>query len=151
MTEQQIIQLFVDAAEAHTGLKWSDVGTSTFLFNTQRDLIFPALFIQTQGATVANETMTNTFTIYCLDLPIMEGEINNQDFEWDKRLVESRDTTLQILQDIIGKVRVENGIHLTMTIGAFVQDNEQLDNATGWRVDLQIGHDFLTTNIGFPT
>ena len=150
MNEQQVIQLFVDAAKAHPSVLWSDVGTHSFLFDAQRDLIFPCLFIQPLGATVANETITHSLTLYCLDLPISDIEINNQDFEWDTNAVDSRDTTLQILKDIIGKIRVENGVLLTLEASDFIQDNEQLDGAAGWRVDLLLSQYFLTDD-NFPT
>ena len=150
MNEKDVIQLFVDAAAAHEAVLWSDVGTRSFLFDDQRDIIFPCLFIQPLGATVANETITHSLTLYCLDLPISDIEINNQDFEWDTNAVDSRDTSLQILKDIIGKIRVENGVLLTLEVSDFVQDNEQLDGAAGWRVDLLLSQYFLTTDVGFP-
>ena len=150
MTEQQIIQVFIDAAEAHPDVKWSDVGTSGFLFRDGANLIYPAFFVQPQGAVLDNEQLTNTFTLYCLDLPLPEEEFSSQAFGWNTHPVQSRDTTLQIIRDIIGKIRVENGIQLTYTYGPLVQDGDSIGGWSGWRIDVEVGRFFGTTNATFP-
>ena len=86
-----------------------------------------------------------------MDVPTRDVNVDNQAFEWDVNDVSSRDTTLQIIQDIIGKVRVENGIYLNIDLETLTQDNEQLDGAVGWRADISVSQSFLTTNEGFPT
>ena len=151
MTEQEIIQLFITAAEEHAAVKWSDVGATGFLFNPQRDIIFPAFFLQPSGAVVSGTTKTDSYSLYVMDVPTRDVNVDNQAFEWDVNDVSSRDTTLQIIQDIIGKVRVENGIYLNIDLETLTQDNEQLDGAVGWRADISVSQSFLTTNEGFPT
>ena len=150
MTEQQIIQVFIDAAEAHPDVKWSDVGTAGFLFRDGANLIYPAFFVQPQGAVLDNEQLTNTFTLYCLDLPLPEEEFDSQAFGWNTNPVASRDTTLQIIRDIIGKIRVENGIQLTYTYGPLVQDGDSIGGWSGWRIDVEVGRYFGTTDTTFP-
>ena len=151
MNEKELIQLFIDAAEAHTAVKWSDVGSSGFLFRDGANLIYPAFFVQPLSAVYDNEQLTNTFTLYSLDLPLPEEEFDSQAYGWNQNPVDSRDTTLQILKDIIGKVRVENGVQLTINAGPFTQDGDSIGGWSGWRVDVTIGRYFLTTDTGFPT
>ena len=151
MTEREIIQKFVDAAQVHPSVVWSDVGRSDFLFDSQRNIQFPCFFVQPTGATSGDLTLTLNYTLYCLDLPSNEIEVDNQAFAWDTAMVDSRDKTKQILEDIVKKVTLENQQDFRIETSSIVQDNSQLDGAIGYRVSITIETQEFYNLSNFPS
>ena len=147
--EKEIIEKFKQAAMEHPQVKWFDVGYQDFLFDSQRDLEFPCVFLQSNGVTNGDLRLTNNFTIYCLDLPLMESEADNTEFEYQEQYVDSRNTCLAIINYILGQVRGENRQLFSLRrIGPAIPDQGQLDGATGYRITVEVEYDSLL-NTGF--
>ena len=147
--EREIVDKFREQAMEHPAVQWFDVGYQDFLFDSQRDLEFPCVFLQSNGVTNGDLRITNNFTLYCLDLPLMEYEADNTEFEFQSQYVDSRDTCLGIINYILGQVRGENRQLFTLRrVGSAVPDQGQLDGATGYRVNIEIEYDSIL-NTGF--
>ena len=151
MTETQLIQLFADAADLHSAIKWFDEGPADFLFNSERNIDYPALFVQSTGATPGDNRVSYTYTVYCVDQPTLPAETNPQAFEWDSSLSDSRGVTLTALTDVVSKVKFDNLQKFILSKDAIVPDNDRLpDGYVGYRVDISIDMDFVKNNANFP-
>ena len=156
MNEQQLIQLFADACDAHSAVKWFSHGAQDFTYSPMADAEYPLVFVQSTGASAGDLRITYDFVVYALVTPLPEPEYASQDFAWDTGLVQARDTALQILKDIIGRVRLPNQQNFVLTTDAYVSDgnrhiNDNNASAVGWRADISIELDFVQDNANFPT
>ena len=155
MDQQQLIQLFADAARAHTAVHWFDSGSRDFTFTNMANIEYPMVFLQSTGASAADNRITYNFTVYSLVQPLPEPQVNEMNFEWDTAIAESRDTALQILKDVVGRVRLNNRQNFTLAHTAWVSDGDRLvsdnnANAVGWRTDITINMDFIQDDSNFP-
>ena len=152
MNEANIIALFRDAAMAHMSVEWFDYGTVEFLFDNQRDLEFPAVFLQHTGASGDDVRTTQNFTLYSMVSNPTEVEIDNTAYEYDTRDVNARQTARQILDDIIGEVKLKNLQNFILTVSAYVLEDAALrgDGTLAWRADISINHDTPINNANFP-
>ena len=154
MNEEQLVQLFADAARLHTGVNWFAHGAQDFTFAPQADIQFPMVFAQSTGASAGDNRITYNFTIYSLVVPLPSPELDETGFQWDDTAVEARDTALQILKDIVGRVRLQNQQDFTLTHTGWTSDGDRLIddyNAVGWRTDITIEMDFVQNNANFPS
>ena len=150
--ELEIVNLFRQAAMSHPAVKWFDVGYTDFLFDSQRDLEFPCVFLQSNGVTNGDLRLTSSFTLYCLDLPLTEMENCPTYFDYQPQYINSRDTTISIINYVLGEVRGPNRQKFSLRrIGPAVPDGGQLDGATGYRINIEIEYDsILATVAKFP-
>ena len=156
MNEQTLIQLFADAANAHSAVKWFSHGAQDFTYSSMADVEFPILFVQSTGADPGDLRITYNFTVYALATPLPEPDYDSLAFAWDSGLVEARDTALQILKDIIGRVKLNNQQNFILSTNGFVSDgnrhiSDTNGSAVGWRTDVSIEMDFATDDSNFPT
>ena len=152
MTESQLIRLFASACAAHRSVEWFDYGSADFLFNNQRDLEFPAVFLQHLGAQGDDVRTTQQFNIYSIVSAPQEAEINNTAYEFNTNEVNARETARQILDDIIGEVKNKNLQRFTLTRNAYVLEDAALrgDGGVAWRCTFEINHDTPINNSEFP-
>ena len=151
MSETQLIQLFADTAQRHAAIKWFDEGPADFLFNSERNIEYPALFVQSTGAAPGDNRVTYNYTVYCVDLPALPTETDPTAFEWDSNLSDSRGVTLTALTDVVSSVRFQNQQKFILTRDAIVPDNDSLpDGYVGYRVDISIDMDYVKDNANFP-
>ena len=155
MTEQQLIQLFATAADKHSVCNWFSHGAQDFTYSSMADVKFPLLFVQSTGADPGDARITYNFTVYALATPLPEPEVDSPAFAWDTGLVEARDTALQILKDIVGRVQLPHQQDFILTTTGFVSDGNRhiSDNngsAVGWRTDISIEMDFVQDDSNFP-
>ena len=156
MDERDLIQLFANAAQSHSSVNWFDHGARDFTFTSMANIQYPMIFLQSTGAAAGDNRITYNFTVYSLVSPLPEPEVNEMTFEWDTAIVDARDQSLQILKDIVGRVRLTNLQNFTLTHSAWVQDGDRLvtdndANAVGWRTDISIEMDFVQNNSNFPS
>ena len=154
MNETQLIQLFADATRMHSAANWFDAGSRDFTFTEMANIQFPLVFLQSTGASAGDNRITYNFTVYSLVVPLPVPELDEITFEWDTTGVEARDTALQILKDIVGRVRLQNQQDFTLTHTGWTSDGDRFIsdyNAVGWRTDITIEMDFVQNNANFPS
>ena len=108
MNEVTLIELFRDAARSHRSIEWFDAGPLEFLFNNQRNLEFPALFVQHLRSVGGDVRTSQFFTVYSLVSNPRDEEIDNNNFEWNDVDANARQTARQILDDVLGEVRLNH-------------------------------------------
>ena len=151
MNETQLIQLFANAASSHTAFVWFDSGSSSFLFDSKRNLQYPAFFLQSTGASAGDGSITYSYTAYALTIPNVAANANHLAFEWDQGRSQARVDMLTGLTDVVSFVRLNNRQTMTFEIGDYVQDFDALEGAVGYRVDFSITMDFVKSNANFPS
>ena len=152
MNEQELIQLFAQEAEDHAAINWFDQGSPEFDFTAMKDITAPLLYVQTIGATEADNRLTYTFTIYCLDLPAIESEVDNSAFAWDSNYVAARDACKAALRDVICEVKVQNKTNFTLAnTGSLVSDGDADTAFVGWRQTITITQNTDYDTVNFPT
>lgn len=155
MDERDLIQLFSTAAMEHTAVHWFDAGSRDFTFTNMANIEYPMVYLQSTGASAADNRITYNFTVYSLVQPLPEPEVDEMNYEWDTAIVDARDTALLVLKDIVGRVRLTNRQNFTLTHTAWVGDGDRLvsdneANAVGWRTDITINMDFIQDDSNFP-
>ena len=156
MNETSLVTLFSNAAEAHSAVEYFSAGAQDFTYSSMADIEFPMLFCQSTGAEAGDLRITYNFTIYALVTPLPEPQVDVATFAFDSGLTEARDTALQILKDIIGRVKLNNQQNFILTTNGFVSDgnrhiSDTNGSAVGWRTDVSIEMDFATDDSNFPT
>lgn len=143
-TEKQYADLFKQAAEDHLSLDWFDYGNLEQIFTNNADLIFPALYLQLIDTTIGDGVVTRQYRMYVLDTPVQDTEQNHQLFEYDDNLPNSRDTTLQILRDIVTTVQNldRQSFKLEVTGAAATSDREK-EGEVGWATNFTITNDYI--------
>ena len=153
MDERDLITLFQNATRQHNATPYFKHGAQDFTFAPQADIQFPMVFVQSTGATAGDRRITYNFTVYALVIPLPSPELDDTGYEWDTTAVDARDTALQILKDIVGRVRLTNQQEFTLTHAGWTSDGDRLIsdyNAVGWRTDITIEMDFVQDNANFP-
>lgn len=155
MNENDLIELFRASAQAHSGVNWFRHGSVPFAFSAMNGAQYPFFYLQSIGQSSDGTRLSRNFTAYCLVTPLPEENLTDQ-FVYDDTIVQSRDTALQILQEVIGRVRLTNLSRFTLEHTAWVDDANRLlsdtdSGAVGWRTDFTITSDFLYNNSDFPT
>lgn len=139
-TEHQIIDLFRDAAQSHSSVnefRWAPQDRELIGLAMDNLESFPGVILQSLGGEIGDAITAYNFNLYCLDNPVRDVQINVDNWEWDSNIVDSQDTTLQIIKDIIGDVKFgDNQQHYNLTQTSNIVPADQGD--AGWRVELRI-------------
>lgn len=138
-TNRQAIELFQEAARDHVSVNWFDSGPMEYIFNNNKDFLFPAIYLQTLGEELTLGRRISTYALYVLDNSLRASEVDHQEFEWDTRLVDSRDTTFAILGDIVKTVKDANLQNFTMTVtGAIALSDREKEGEVGYSASVTI-------------
>ena len=137
-TEVGILNRLATIARDNNALAWFDHGDQEFLFDDQRRVEYPALMVQTTGWNFDRTNTTYNFTLYVMDNPVSDTQVDNSDYEWDSNTATSRDTTAAIMRDVVGAFALSTAqqdyrVELLGNTTGFARGRAQ-----GWRLDLQV-------------
>ena len=144
MTEEQIINLFSQAADDHPAVRWFDFGYIEEVGDLDQwtgNVDTPAVLLSSTGITSADLRFQYGYNLYVMVIPDNERQVDHQAFEWSSADVVSRDSALQIVKDIIGEVKGNNRQAFTVNIEEIVQDANRVSSAVGFRARFTISMD----------
>lgn len=143
-TEKQYAELFKTAADEHDSVNWFNYGNMEQIFAENHDLLFPAVYIQIVNATIGDGTLTRQYAIYTFDKPVIDMQVDHKAFEYDDNFVNSRDTALQILKDIVTTVKnVDRQSYTLAVTGAAQRSDKEKEGEVGWSSTFTIQQDCL--------
>lgn len=141
LNEGRIIALFRDAAQAHLSVNWFNAGRLEYIFSDQHDEEFPAVYLQTLSGSLNDQVQSYSFRMYVFDVAATEPELNHRAFEYDTNLIVSRDTSIQILKDLVGDVVVANRQTFGYTFDTdFALGDRENEGQAGWAVSFTMSY-----------